>query len=95
MSVLKKPLITEKLTRLGDKLKQYGFVVDRNATKDEIKAAIESFYNVEVDRINTMVAPGKSKMNRRTGQVSGRTKIVKKAIVKLKEGHSIDFFESI
>lgn len=94
--VLIKPLITEKLTKLGDKLGQYGFVVDRNASKDVIKAEIEKMYGVEVDRINTMIYAGK-KIQRFTkaGVVSGKKRSFKKAIVTLKEGQSIDFYEAV
>ena len=93
--ILKKPLITEKMNLLTDRKGQYGFVVDKNANKDEIKKAIESFYNVEVESVNTMIQRGKSRRNRRTGQISGYTNAYKKAIVTLKEGFKIDFYENI
>lgn len=93
--ILKKPLITEKMTTLTDKRGQYGFVVEKKASKDEIKKAIEDFYGVEVASINTMIARGKSRRNRRTGQISGYANSYKKAIVTLKEGQTIDFYESI
>jgi large subunit ribosomal protein L23 len=92
---LKKPLITEKMTAIMDKRGQYGFVVDKKSTKDEIKKAIEDFYGVEVDSVNTMIARGKMRRNRRTGQISGYTNGYKKAIVTLKEGFTIDFYENI
>ncbi len=95
MSVLIKPLITEKMTMLTDKKKQYGFVCLRSATKVEIKAEIERVYGVEIESINTMVTTPKRKRNRRTGQSTGRTNIYKKAICKLKEGQAIDFYENI
>jgi large subunit ribosomal protein L23 len=95
MSVLIKPLITEKMTMLTDKKKQYGFVCLRSATKTEIKSEIEKIYNVEVESINTMVTTPKRKRNRRTGQTTGRTNIYKKAICKLKDGQVIDFYENI
>lgn len=95
MNILKKPLITEKLNMLSERREQYGFIVDRKASKDEIKSAIEKLYNVEIEWLNTMVTPTKTKKNRKTGQVTGRTNIYKKAIFKLKEGHKIDFFESL
>jgi large subunit ribosomal protein L23 len=91
--ILKKPLITEKMTAIMDKRGQYGFIVDPKSTKDEIKAAIEEFYAVEVASVNTMIQRGKSRRNRRTGQISGYT--AKKAIVTLKEGFNIDFYENI
>lgn len=95
MSILVKPLITEKMTEQGETQNKFGFIVDRNATKPEIRKALEEFYGIEIDSLNTMIVPGKSKTNRRTGQVSGRSKIYKKAIFTLKEGFSLDFFESI
>lgn len=95
MSVLIKPLITEKMSMLTEKRKQYGFVCLRSASKDEIKSEIEKLYGVEVIGISTMVTSPKRKKNRRTGQVTGRTNIYKKAICKLKEGQEIDFYENI
>jgi len=88
-------LITEKMTAIMDKRGQYGFVVDKKSTKDEIKKAIEDFYGVEVDSVNTMIARGKMRRNRRTVQISGYTNGYKKAIVTLKEGFTIDFYENI
>jgi large subunit ribosomal protein L23 len=96
MSVLKKPLITEKLTAIAEKHKQYGFVVDKNATKPQIRAAIENMYNVNVTSIATMVYAGKRKAKHtKAGPAIGRNNAFKKAIVKLKEGQSIDFFENV
>ena len=93
--ILKKPLITEKMTSLMDKRGQYGFVCDHRSTKDEIKKAIEDFYGVEVASVNTMITRGKVRKNRRTGQISGYTNKYKKAFVTLKEGFNIDFYENI
>jgi large subunit ribosomal protein L23 len=96
MSVLKKPIITEKMTAISDKLKQFGFVVDREATKTEIKSAIEKMYNVNVATISTMIQGGKAKSRMtRKGVSSGRKPAFKKAIVTLKEGQTIDFFENV
>lgn len=96
MSVLKKPLITEKTTGLSEANQQYAFVVEKNATKPAIKKAIEGYYNVEVDNINTMVYAGKVKSRfTKAGYVSGRGKAFKKAIVTLKNGQTIDFYENI
>ncbi len=95
MSVLKKPIITEKMNLLQERRGQYGFIVDRKATKSEIKKAIEDFYEVEVVKINTMITSRKTRKNRRTGQLTGKTNSVKKAIFSLKEGQSIDFFENV
>jgi large subunit ribosomal protein L23 len=96
MSVLKKPIITEKMTAITDKLKQYGFVVEQTAKKPEIKSAIEKMYGVNVVTISTLIHAGKAKSRMtRKGVSSGRKPSYKKAIVTLKEGQSIDFFENV
>lgn len=96
MSVLKKPLITEKMTKTSEKLGQYGFIVDRKANKVEIQKAVEKMYNVTVDRVNTITVASKRKQRyTKTGFVSGSTGIIKKAIVTLKKGDTIDFYSNI
>ena len=96
MSILKKPLITEKMTKAGEKLGYYGFVVDYKANKIEIKLAIEKMYNVTVERINTMRVPGKIKTRyTKTGVTTGSTGSYKKAVVTLKKGETIDFYSNI
>ena len=95
MSVIIKPVITEKLSRLQEQDK-YTFEVDRNATKPEIKKAVEAMYpGVKVAKVNTAIMPSKPK-GRYTAQgyVEGRAQVWKKAIVSLKEGE-IDFFAEI
>lgn len=96
MSVLIQPLITEKLTRLQEQHQQYAFEVERNATKPQIKRAIEKRYpEVKVGRVNTMVVPSKPKGRfTKSGFVSGRSRVWKKAIITLKEGE-IDLFSEI
>lgn len=96
MSIIKKPVITEKMTEIGDKLKQYAFIVDRNANKIQIRTAVEELYGVKVVSVNTMNHDGKVK-NRMTksGFLTGRTNAYKKAIVTLSEGETIDFFSNI
>ncbi|MCG2590992.1 50S ribosomal protein L23 [Rhodohalobacter sulfatireducens] len=96
MSVLVQPLITEKLTRLQEEHQQYAFEVDRNASKPEIRRAIEDKYpDVKVARVNTMIMPSKPKGRyTKSGFVQGRSKVWKKAIITLKEGE-IDFFAEI
>lgn len=93
--ILQKPLITEKLTRLQEDGK-YAFKVKRDATKPEIKRAVEERYpHVKVGKVNTMVMPSKPKGRyTQSGYVMGRKKVWKKAIVTLKEGE-IDFFSEI
>lgn len=96
MSVLKKPLVTEKFNRLGEKLKQFSFVVDKKATKTEIKSAIEHMYSVNIIGVNTMIYAGKAKSKfTKRGHFSGRKPSFKKAIVKLQEGQIIDFFQNV
>lgn len=96
MAVLVKPLITEKMSLLSENKGQYGFVVDINSTKPEIKAEIEKVYDVEVEKIRTLIVSGKRKMRfTKSGVSNGRTSNYKKAIVSLKEGQSIDFYENI
>ncbi len=96
MSILKKPLITEKMTKAGEKLGHYGFVVNYTANKIEIKQAIEKMYNVTVERVNTMRVPGKIKTRfTKTGATTGSTGSYKKAVVTLKKGDTIDFYSNI
>ena len=96
MDILIKPLVTEKMNEQGEKYNRYGFVVTRNATKPEIKRAIENLYNVTVSSVNTMVYGGKVKSRyTKSGVITGKTAANKKAIVTLAEGDSIDFYSNI
>ncbi len=96
MDILVKPLVTEKMTDLTERLNRYGFVVDRRATKPQIKKAIESLYDVTVDSVNTMVYGGKAKSRyTKGGVITGKTGAFKKAIVTLVDGDSIDFYSNI
>lgn len=96
MGVIFKPVITEKMTEKGEKLNQFGFIVDKKANKLQIKAEVEDLYGVQVLSVNTMNYSGKRKSrNTKSGVISGKTKAFKKAIVTLGEGESIDFFSNI
>jgi large subunit ribosomal protein L23 len=96
MNILIKPIVTEKMERLTDKINQYGFVVDKRANKLQIKKAVEELYGVTVDSINTMRYGGKWKTRyTRAGYIVGRSSSFKKAIVTLKEGEKIDFYSNI
>lgn len=96
MSILKKPIITEKMSALTEGLNRYGFVVDRNANKIQIKEAVEKMYGVSVNQVNTMNYNGKHKTRyTKTGWVQGRTNQFKKAIVTLIDGDAIDFYSNI
>jgi large subunit ribosomal protein L23 len=96
MEVIIKPILTEKMTAQGEKLSRYGFVVSREADKGEIKEAVEKHYGVKVTDVNTMIYMGKAKRRyTKAGLMVGRTNHVKKAIVTLKAGESIDFYSNI
>jgi large subunit ribosomal protein L23 len=93
MQIIVKPIITEKVTSVADKLNRYGFVVHEDANKIQIKKAIQELYGVTVDEVNTMRYIGKVKMrNTKNGFNTGLTGRCKKAIVTLKAGDSIDLF---
>ena len=96
MSVIKRPVITEKLSRLQEEANKYTFEVALKATKPEIKKAIEEAYpDVKVGKVNTMIMPSKPKGRyTRSGYQAGRTGTWKKAIITLKEGE-IDLFAEI
>lgn len=94
--VLKKPLITEKMTWLGEEKNQYGFIVDKNANKIQVKNAVEKMYGVSVVSVNTMTTVGKAKTRyTKTGIFRGQTRPYKKAIVTLSDNDTIDFFSNI
>ena len=96
MNILIKPVITEKMTDESEKHNRFGFIVDRRANKLEIKDAVEKMYGVSVEKVRTMVYPGKAKSrNTKAGVISGRTNSYKKAIVDVAEGESIDFYGNI
>ncbi|HOO84429.1 MAG TPA: 50S ribosomal protein L23 [Prolixibacteraceae bacterium] len=96
MDIILKPLVTEKMTAQTEKLNRYGFVVDRRATKFQIKAAIKRLYDVDVESVNTMVYGGKTKTRyTKSGVQKGKTKGFKKAIITLSEGQTIDFYSNI
>lgn len=96
MSVLIKPLITEKMTKQSEKLNCYGFEVDKKANKVEIKKAVESMYGVTVTSVNTIRYAGKNKTRyTKTHVVAGSTNSFKKALVTVKEGDKIDFYSNI
>lgn len=97
MIILKKPIVTEKMTAVGSmKNPQYGFVVDINANKIQIRQAVEKTYGVSVEGISTMIVYGK-KRNRSTKAryITGKTPTYKKAVVTLSNGQEIDFYKNI
>jgi len=95
MSILVKPLVTEKVSALNEKGK-YGFVVNRNANKVEIKKAVEKMYGVTVEDVNTMNYLGKTKSRYTKSRViSGKGPSFKKAIVTVADCDIIDFYSEI
>ena len=89
--ILKKPLLTEKSLIERDNHNRYGFVVSKDASKGEIKTAVEKIFNVTVTKINTMSVTGKT---HRMGRFEGKRPDYKKAFVTLKEGDKIEVVEA-
>jgi len=85
--VIKAPIITEKSSDLAQNKNTITFSVDTKANKTQIKQAVEKIFNVEVESVNTVNVKPKKK---RVGRYTGKTNKVKKAIVKLREGSSIE-----
>ena len=96
MGILIKPIVTEKMTILGDKLNRYGFIVDRRANKLQIRSAVEKMYGVTVVSVNTVNYHGKKKSRyTKAGLLTGRTNHFKKAFVTLAGDDKIDFYSNI
>ena len=86
--IIQAPIVSEKSTRTADLYRQVVFNVLPNATKSEIKQAVEMAFDVEVEAVQVANVHGKTK---KFGRIPGSRKSWKKAFVKLKEGHDIDF----
>ena len=96
MSILIKPIITEKATKDAEENNIFGFVVNPKANKVEIKKAVEAAYEVSVTKVRTLnVRPDRKTRQTKTGIQTGKTNAVKKAIVQLAEGDAIDFYSNI
>ena len=96
MSILKKPIITEKATNDSEINNRFAFVVDNKANKIEIKDAVESAYGVSVEKVRTMnVRPNRKSRYTKTGIVTGKTNAYKKAIVQVAEGETIDLYTNL
>jgi len=96
MNIIKRPIITEKMTLLSEKLNRYAFIVDKRANKLQIKSAVEKMYNVTVESVNTINYGGKRKSRyTKTGIIAGKTNAFKKAIITLVGGEKIDFYSNI
>lgn len=96
MSIIIKPIITEKMTKDGEVFNRFGFVVDKRANKIQIKNAVEAAYGVSVVAVNTMVyRADRTVKYTKSGLISGKTSAYKKAVVQVQEGESIDFYNNI
>ena len=96
MGIIIQTIVTEKLTVQGEQLNRYGFSVDREANKLQIKAAVEQAYNVTVADVNTVNYHGKRKSRyTKAGMLKGRTNHFKKAYVTLAGEDKIDFYANI
>ena len=96
MSILIKPIITEKATTQSELLNAYAFEVNTKANKVEIKKAVEAAYGVSVEKVRTInVRPDRSTKFTKTGIQHGKTNAVKKAIVQLAEGEMIDLYANM
>lgn len=96
MNVLVKPIITEKYTALGEKFNRFGFIVNMDANKVQIKTAVEKTYGVKVKEVNTQRYIGKVKnRNTKAGFITGIVNRQKKAIITLAPGETIDFYSNI
>jgi large subunit ribosomal protein L23 len=96
MSILIKPIITEKATNDSELFNRYAFVVDKSANKIEIKKAVESAYGVSISSVKTLNYPvQKNTKFTKKGLVTGKKGGYKKAIIQLAEGESIDFYNNL
>jgi len=96
MSILIKPIITEKATEDSELNNRYSFFVDRKANKIQIKEAVESTYGVNVGKVRTMnIKPTVKSKYTKTGMVTGTTDALKKAIVQVADGDTIDLYSNL
>ena len=96
MSIIIKPIITEKITKEGEVFNRFGFVVDKKANKVQIKKAVEATYGISVVAVNTMnYRADRTTKYTKSGLITGKTNAYKKAVVQVKEGETIDFYNNI
>jgi large subunit ribosomal protein L23 len=96
MSILIKPIITEKATADSELNNRFSFVVSNRANKIEIKDAVESAYGVSVTKVRTInVRPDRKSRYTKTGVVTGKTSAYKKALVQVAEGETIDLYSNL
>jgi large subunit ribosomal protein L23 len=96
MSIIIRPLITEKMTAQSEKEGRYGFVVDRRSNKVEIRDAVEKQFNVKVTGVRTMIVRGKDRIRyTKSNILRGSTGSWKKAVVTLAKGETIDLYSNL
>lgn len=96
MSVLIKPIITEKMTSDSELYNRYGFLVNPTANKLQIKEAVEATYGVSVTKVRTMnYGPSRKTRFTKTGVQHGKSNAFKKAIVDVQDGDVIDFYSNL
>jgi large subunit ribosomal protein L23 len=96
MSILIKPIITEKATADSELNNCYSFVVNNKANKIEIKDAVESAYGVSVTKVRTMnVRPDRKTRYTKSGMITGKISAYKKALVQVTEGETIDLYSNL
>ena len=93
--VLRRPLVTEKSSYQSGKLNQYSFIVANNATRKQVKDAIETLYDVNVLRVNVINVPAKRGRRIRSRRLLVRKAAYKKAVVTLAEGQRLEIFEGV
>lgn len=96
MNILIKPIITEKATNDSELNNRYSFQVNTKANKVEIKKAVEAVYGVSVEKVRTInVRPDRKTRHTKTGIQHGKTNAIKKAIVQLADGETIDLYANM
>jgi large subunit ribosomal protein L23 len=93
--ILRRPIITEKSNYQAGTLNQYVFEVDKRSTKALVREAVETLFNVKVERVNIINVPAKRSRRARSRRLLVRRSGFKKAIVTLEPGESIDIFEGV
>ena len=96
MNILFKPIITEKASKISERLNQYTFLVDKRSNKIQIKKSVEETYDVKVDKVSTInYGSERKKRYTKNGIQNGKSNSTKKAIVKVAEGDKIDFYDNL
>ncbi len=96
MIIINKPVITEKVTAINEKLNIFAFIVDKNDNKYHLQDALENLNDVKIAAANTMNYAGKKQSRyTKSGVITGRAAAFKKAVVTLKEGYTLDCYSNI